>query len=153
MRAAGFLALTLLACSSVPAPLPSDFGELEHTWIRALIRSDRPVISRLAAEDFVTEFLDNDAPSDNRVPSWVLGVAASPGSGVYDERSIEIGPLTVVVDGDEASVKTTLTYKPHVSLRMGENRYGAQRTWNVEDRWQRRSGRWQVVKRISSLTS
>jgi len=153
MRIASLLAIALIACSSTTPQLPDDLGELEHAWIRALIRNDRPVMKKLAAEDFSTEYLQTGTPAENRVPSWVLGIAAQPGSGSYDERAIEIGPIDVVIDGDQATAKTTLTYKPHVSLRIGDQNYGAQRTWRVEDHWQRRNGRWQVVKRTSGPTS
>ena len=152
MRPALLVTLLMLAAcaSSTPPVLPDDLGELERLWIRALIRSDRPMLKTLAANDFKTEMNEAGAPSENRVPSWVLGVPATPGSGNYDERAIEIGPINVIIDGDQAAVRTTLTYKPHVSLRLGEQNYGAQRTWSIEDRWQRRDGRWQVVRRIAS---
>ena len=93
--------LVLAACSSsTTAALPEDLGELERLWLRALIRSDRPMLNALAADDFQSEMIATVAPSENRVPSWVLGVAATPGSGSYDERAIEIGEITAVIDGD-----------------------------------------------------
>lgn len=148
------VSLLLIGCSSSSAGNGESTNEgrtgsahlrdLEKQWISALIRVDRPVINRLRGSEFASEVAGGH--SSDPVPPWLLGSAALPGRGTWIETNLIVDDVTVRSAADAAVVTSTQTYHPPSSGQTSLER--AQRSYEVEDHWQKRAGRWQVVRRV-----
>ncbi|MBK5258377.1 MAG: nuclear transport factor 2 family protein [Thermoanaerobaculia bacterium] len=117
--------------------------DLEKQWISALIRVERPLIDRLRGSGFASEVAGDQS---DPVPPWLLASAALPGRGTWIESNLIVDDVTVRAEGDAAVVTSMQTYHPPPSGQPSlEPR---QRFYEVEDHWQKRAGRWQVVRRV-----
>ncbi len=148
------VSLLLISCSSssVRGGVSTNEGrtesaqlrDLEKQWISALIRVDRPVINRLRGSEFASEVTGGHS---DPIPPWLLASTPIPGRGTWIESNLIVDDLSVRTEGDAAVVTSKQTYHPPSSEQASLERK-AQRSYEVEDHWQRRAGGWQVVRRV-----
>lgn len=147
------LSIAFLACASQPVPT-DDLAALEQELMRAFVRADRATLDRILADDYRCEVAGMTGAIQRWVACPTLGHHRTGGVPEFPEdqqseratpyRSARIDGIQVARDGDRATVTATHSY--HHWLPHDGNFV---RVSHVTDTWERRGGRWLLVKRVS----